>query len=174
VITAGTGDLAMLTAFALWERRSSHPMLNLASFRRRAFSAAIASAGLATLGLFGALFVLTQFLQFDLGYTPLQAGLRVLPAAGAIAVVAPVSALLLRAIGTKLTAAAGLFVIGSGLWQLSLATTGSTYLSTVSGMVRLGIGAGLAIPAATASVMGSVPAERRRQASHSPVASWRC
>ena len=82
-----------------------------------------------------------------------------LPAAGAIAVVAPLSALLLRAIGTKFTAAAGLFVIGAGLWQISMATTSSTYLSTVTGMVLLGIGAGLAIPASTASVMGSVPTE---------------
>jgi hypothetical protein len=74
-------------------------------------------------------------------------------------VVAPLSALLLRAIGTKLTAAAGLFIIGAGLWQISQATTNSTYLSTVAGMIMLGIGAGLAIPASTASVMGSVPTE---------------
>ena len=159
VIAAGAGGLSVLAAFTIWEHYSSHPMLNMQFFRQRAFSAAISSIGLATLGLFGALFVLTQFLQFDLGYTPLQAGLRVLPAAGAIAVVAPLSALLLRSIGTKFTAATGLFVIGAGLWQISMATTSSTYLSTVAGMVLLGIGAGLAIPACTASVMGSVPTE---------------
>jgi len=159
VIVTGIGGLAVLAAFAGWERTSKHPMLNLEFFRHRAFSAAISSVGLATLGLFGALFVLTQFLQFDLGYTPLQAGVRVLPAAGAIAVVAPLSALLLRAIGTKLTAPAGLLVIGAGLWQISQATTGTTYFGTLPGMVMLGIGAGLAIPAATSSVMGSVPTE---------------
>ena len=159
VILAGVGGLAVLGGFAAWERTTSHPMLNLQFFRRRAFSAAIGSVGLATLGLFGALFVLTQFLQFDLGYTPLQAGVRVLPAAGAIAVIAPLSALLQRSIGTKLTAAAGLMIIGAGLWQVSMATTGSTYLDTVAGMVMLGLGAGLTIPATTASVMGSVPTE---------------
>ncbi len=159
VIGAGAAGLAVLGGFTAWELHSSHPMLNLQFFRQRSFSAAISSIGLATLGLFGALFVLTQFLQFDLGYTALQAGLRVLPAAGAIAVVAPLSALLQRAVGTRFTAAAGLFIIGAGLWQISLATTSSTYLSTVTGMVMLGIGAGLAIPASTASVMGSVPAE---------------
>jgi hypothetical protein len=81
----------------------------------------------------------------------------VLPAAGAIAVVAPQSAVLQRHIGTKLTVAAGLVIVGAGLWQISQATTGSTYLDTAAGMVMLGIGAGLAIPATTASVMGSVP-----------------
>ena len=159
VIVTGIGGVAALGGFAAWEHSTSHPMLNLQFFRQRAFSAAIASVGLATLGLFGSLFVLTQFLQFDLGYTPLQAGVRVLPAAGAIAVVAPLSALLQRRIGTKLAAAAGLLIIGAGLWQISLATASATYLDTVTGMIMLGIGAGLAIPATTASVMNSVPVE---------------
>jgi EmrB/QacA subfamily drug resistance transporter len=159
VVGAGVTGLVILAAFGVWERHSSHPMLNLAFFRTRGFSAAISSIGLATLGLFGALFVLTQFLQFDLGYTPLQAGVRVLPAAGAIAVVAPLSALLQRFAGTKLTGAAGLAIVSGGLWQISLASATATFVDTLPGMIMLGIGAGLAIPAATASVMGSVPAE---------------
>jgi EmrB/QacA subfamily drug resistance transporter len=159
VIGAGLGGLAVLGGFAAWERASTHPMLNLAFFRRRQFSAAFSSVGLATFGLFGALFVLTQFLQFNLGYTALQAGVRVLPAAGAIAVVAPFSTLLVRAIGTKLTTAAGLLIVAGGLWQISGATVTTTYLGTVAGMTMLGIGAGLVIPSGTASVMGSVPRE---------------
>jgi EmrB/QacA subfamily drug resistance transporter len=158
VIFVGLAGLLVIAGFAWWERISSHPMLNLDFFRHRGFSAAISSLGLATFGLFGALFVLTQFLQFDLGYTALQAGVRVLPAAGAIAVVAPLSAALQRSIGTKLTTAAGLLIVGAGLWQITLASA-PTYADTIAGMVMLGIGAGLAIPAATASVMGSVPAE---------------
>jgi EmrB/QacA subfamily drug resistance transporter len=157
-IGACIGGLVVLAAFAIWERRSSHPMLNLEFFRHREFSWAIGSAGMSTIGLFGALFVLTQLLQFDLGYTPLQAGIRTLPAAGAIAVVAPLSALLQRAVGTRLTVAAGLFVVCAGLWQLSLATATATYADTVAGIVILGSGAGLVLPAATASAMGSVPA----------------
>jgi EmrB/QacA subfamily drug resistance transporter len=157
VIGSGIGGLVVLAVFAIWERRSSHPMLNLGFFRRREFSGAIGSEGMATIGLFGTLFVLTQFLQFDLGYTPLQAGVRTLPAAGAIAVVSPLSVLLQRAVGTKLTVAAGLFVICAGLWQISLATATATYAGAVAGIVIAGSGAGLVLPAATASVMGSVP-----------------
>jgi EmrB/QacA subfamily drug resistance transporter len=157
VIGAGLGGLAVLAVFAAWERTSSHPMLNLDFFRRRQFSAAISSVGLVTFGLFGALFVLTQYLQFDLGYTPLEAGVRVLPAAGAIALVAPLSTLLVRAVGTKLTAAAGLAIIAGGLWQISGATAATTYLGTLPGMIMLGIGAGLVIPSCSASVMGSLP-----------------
>jgi len=51
----------------VWELTSSHPMLDLFFFRNRRFSGAIASLGLVTFALFGALFVLTQFLQFELG-----------------------------------------------------------------------------------------------------------
>ncbi len=159
VIGAGLGGLAVLTAFALWERASSHPMLNLDFFRNRSFSGAVTSVGLVTFGLFGALFVLTQFLQFSLGYTALEAGVRVLPAAASIAVVAPISAVFVRFAGTKLTVAAGLLIVAAGLWQISGATVTSTYGSTVAGMVLLGIGAGLVIPGGTASVMGSLPRE---------------
>ena len=159
VIATGLGGLAILALFAAWERASTHPMLNLGFFRRRQLSAAIASVGLVTFGLFGALFVLTQYLQFDLGYTALQAGVRVLPAAGAIAVVAPLSALLVRAIGTKLTAASGLLIVAGGLWQISGATVTTTYPGTLAGMILLGVGAGLVLPTGTASVMGSLPRE---------------
>ncbi len=157
VIGTGLGGLAVLAVFAAWERVSAHPMLNLEFFRRRRFSAAVSSVGLATFGLFGALFVLTQYLQFDLGYTPLQAGVRVLPAAGAIALVAPASTLLVRAAGTKLTVAAGLLIVAGGLWQISGASVTTTYQGTLAGMILLGVGAGLVIPSGTASVMGSLP-----------------
>src|SRR5487761_154285 len=121
VLAAGVGGLAALALFAAWELHSSHPMLDMR------FSAAVSSVGLVTFGLFGALFVLTQFLQFSLGYSALQAGLRVLPAAGAIAVVAPLSTALVRVIGTKVTVAAGLLIIGGGLWQVSTASAATTY-----------------------------------------------
>jgi EmrB/QacA subfamily drug resistance transporter len=159
VLGSGVAGVLVLCGFVWWERHSTHPMLDLRFFRHRAFSAAVSSVGLVMFGLFGALFVLTQFLQFALGYSALQSGVRALPAAGAIAVVAPVSSLLLQRIGTRVTVAAGLVAIAGGLWQLSAATDGSTYSDVVLGMVLLGVGAGLAIPSATASVMGSVPAE---------------
>ena len=113
VIGTGIGGLAVLAAFVVWERASSHPMLNIAFFRRRRFSAAVCSVGMVMFGLFGALFVLTQYLQFSLGYSALQAGVRVLSAAGAIAVVAPLSTAAVRAIGTRFTVAGGLVALPS-------------------------------------------------------------
>lgn len=159
VIGAGLGGLAVLVLFTVWESRSTHPMLQLRFFADRSFSAAVSSVGLVTFGLFGSLFVLTQFLQMQLGYTALQAGVRSLPAAGAIAVVAPVSTALVRRFGTKLTVVAGMLCVSGGLLEISGATVGTTYGGIVLGLVLIGVGAGLVIPAATGSVMGSVPAE---------------
>ena len=157
MIAAGTAGLGVLAGFAAWERVTSHPMLNLRFFRNRSFSAAVSSVWLVMFGLYGALFVLTQYLQFLLGYTPLQTGLRVLPAAAAVALVAPVSAVSVRLIGAKFTTAIGLLIVTAGLWQISGVSVTSTYADSVAGLAMLGIGAGLTIPCTTAAVMGSVP-----------------
>ena len=157
VLGAGAGALALIAGLLAWERSSSHPMLNLHFFAARRFTAAILCNGLLAFGLYGALFVLTQLLQFQLGYTPLQAGVRVLPAAGAIAVVAPLSTILVRKLGTKLTVAGGLLFAAAGLWQISGATVTTTYGGAVAGMVMLGVGAGMVIPPSTGAVMGSLP-----------------
>jgi hypothetical protein len=159
VIGAGVAGVAVLAGFVAWERATSHPMLNLRFFRERSFSAPIASLGLAMFALVGALFVQTQFLQFNLGYSPLQAGVRMLPIAAAIAVISPLSSIVVRAAGSKLTIAAGLALIGGGLWQVSYATTGWTFTSILPGMILTGIGAGLVIPAVSGSVMNSLPRE---------------
>ena len=157
VIGAGAAGLAVLALFASWERITDHPMLNLSFFRQRPFSAAIPAVVTLTFGLFGALFVLTQFLQLALGFTALQAGIRLLPVAAAVIVVAPASAVSVRAIGPKFTIAAGLALVGAGLWLISAATVSTAFARPAAGMVLLGTGAGLALPTATGSVLGSVP-----------------
>ncbi|WP_181387361.1 MFS transporter [Streptomyces sp. Act143] len=157
VLGAGGAGLVVLVCFALWERASSHPMLDLGFFRARRFSIATSSVSLAMFGLFGALFVLTQYLQFGLGYTALETGVRILPVAGLLAVVAPLSPVLVRWAGTKTVVGTGLLVVAGGLWQLSGADTASAYGDVLGGMMLLGLGAGLVVPAALDSLMGTLP-----------------
>jgi len=159
VIGTGVAGLSVLAGFTAWERASSHPMLSLRFFRRPGFSAPIGSLGLVMFGLVGALFVLTQFLQFNLGYTPLQAGVRMLPTAGAMAVIAPLSSIAVRRAGTKLTIATGLLLVGTGLWQTSYATASWTFTGILPGLIATGVGAALVIPAVSGSVMSSLPRE---------------
>jgi hypothetical protein len=106
----------------------------------------------------GALFMQTQFLQFELGYSPLDAGLRILPIAGMLLVSAAVSRIVARLVGIKFTVAAGLAAIGAGLWQASAVSIPSaTYGDVVPGLLLIGLGAGLLLSTATNSVIGSVP-----------------
>ena len=141
VVGAGLASVVVLGVFVAWESRSSHPMLNLAFFTDRRFSVAAAAESLGVFGLLGALFLQTQFLQFDLGFSPLQAGLRILPMAAVLGVSAPLSPALARVIGIKLTVAAGLAAIAGGLWQISaVSTAATTYGDVVPGLLLVGLG----------------------------------
>ena len=158
VILSGSASLVVLSSFVAWEARSSHPMLKLAFFRERRFSIAAAAECLGVFGLLGALFLQTQFLQFDLGNSPLQAGLRILPMAATLVVSAVLSPFIARLIGVKFTVAAALAAIAGGLWQISAASSlATTYGGVLPGLLLIGLGAGLLLPTATNSVVGSVP-----------------
>ena len=113
-------SIAVLATFVGWEWRTRYPMMPLSFFSDRRFSIAAAGEMLGVFGLFGALFIQTQYLQFDLGYSALQAGLRILPIAAVLALTAPLSPLLAHAVGAKSTVGAGLLAIAGGLWQISL------------------------------------------------------
>lgn len=91
VVAVGAAGLAVVGAFIAWEARCPHPMLRLSFFRSRRFSVAVSAVALGLFALFGAVFILTQFLQFDLGFSPLQAGVRILPTAAVLAAAAPLS-----------------------------------------------------------------------------------
>jgi len=157
VIATGVAGLVVIAGFVAWQRTTSHPMLNLQFLRRPSFSVAIGSTGLSMFALAGALFVLTQFLQFNLGYTALQAGVRMLAIAVPLGVIAPASYLVVRAVGTKLTTAAGLLLIAAGLWQVSGVTVTATFVGILPGTILAGVGAGLVMPAVSGSVMSSLP-----------------
>src|SRR5215216_3329760 len=148
--------VVLAVAFGWWERRIQHPMLPMELFGNPRFSAASGAIAMAFFALFGSVFLLTQHLQFVLGHTPLQAGVRVLPVA-ALLVAAPLAAWLTEGIGTKLVVAAGLLLVASALWLLSTVQVGDGYGLVAATLALLGIGMGLTVAPATESIMGSLP-----------------
>jgi MFS family permease len=106
--------------------------------------------------MFGTVFLLTQYLQFVLGFTPLEAGFRVMPVATMI-VAAPISARLTERIGTKIVVAAGLTIVACAMTLLALVTIDSGYGQVALALALLGIGMGTAMAPATDSIMGSLP-----------------
>jgi EmrB/QacA subfamily drug resistance transporter len=158
----GTLGVAVLglAGFVLWERHSSHPMLELSFFRSRRFSVAMGAMGLVIFALMGALFLLTQYLQFSLGYTALQTGLRIAPIAAVLLVVAPLSSVIVRFVGTKPVVFTGMALIALGFAALTHVTVGSTYTDVLPAFFLMGTGTGLAFAPCTESVMGSLPLDR--------------
>ena len=99
---------AVLAGFAWWELHSSHPMLDFNFFRNPRFSAASSAITLTFFAMFGSLFLFSQYLQFVLGYTPLQTGIRLLAVAIPMMIVAPLSPRFVHRFGTKYVVAAGM------------------------------------------------------------------
>jgi EmrB/QacA subfamily drug resistance transporter len=150
----------LLGSFVWWELRSDHPMLNVRFFENPRFTAANMSITLVFFALFGSLFFLTQYLQFILGYTPLQAGLRTAPIALVMIVVAPITGMLVHRLGNKVLVVAGMSVVAIGLFLMSRMTATSGYGLVLGSILVLASGMSLAMTPATESVMGSLPRDK--------------
>jgi EmrB/QacA subfamily drug resistance transporter len=149
--------IVMMTAFALWERHTADPMLDLKFFADRRFTGAVASGVLASFGMAGSLFLLTQHLQGVLGYSPLEAGIRVAPMAIALLVTSNTLGQLVLKLGAGKAMLLGMTIVAGGVLLLSI---GSTYPPTLAGLVLIGVGVGVAQPVAVNALMGSIPPER--------------
>ena len=146
-----------LTAFMIREWRTDHPMLDVNFFRRPRFSGASAAVALTFFAMFGALFLLTQYLQLVLGYDPLQTGVRLLPMAITMMIVAPNSARLVERFGTKVVVGTGLLITSTGLLLCTSLTPDSGYAPVALRLVWFAVGMGLTMAPATESIMGSLP-----------------
>jgi EmrB/QacA subfamily drug resistance transporter len=154
------GAVVLLTAFVIWERRCKHPVLELTFFRSARFSSGIGAMATTMFALMGMLFLLTQYFQFSLGYTALQTGVRVAPVAAVLLVVAPLSSLVVRRVGTKPVVFTGMGLVAIGLELLSHVSVAGTYADALPALFLIGVGAGLAFAPSTDSVMGSLPPEQ--------------
>jgi len=147
----------LLGSFVAWELHTDHPMLDVHFFANPRFTAASMAVTMVFFALFGSMFLQTQYLQFVLGYTALQAGLRVGPVAIVLMVAAPLSARLVERVGTKAVVAAGLAIVAVSLVILSFATATSGYGPVLASMLVMGAGMGMTMAPATESIMGSLP-----------------
>ncbi|NUR97629.1 MAG: MFS transporter [Kribbellaceae bacterium] len=150
-----------LTAFALWEKRSAHPMVPLALFKDRRFSGTSFSIVLLSFTAGGLLLALTQYLQFALGYTPLKAGLALIPYALSAALFNGLGATLGKKIADRTLISVGLLIIAGSFAILTRVSDTSGYGLLIIGLLVMGVGGGLAGPAAYTLLMQAVPPEHR-------------
>jgi MFS family permease len=148
----------LVAAFLQWERRTPAPMLSPKLFASRQFNAANGVSFFMYASLFGVLFLMMQFLQTALGYSPLQAGLRTLPWTGAPMLVAPIAGALADRIGNRPLLLTGLTLQAIGLgWIAAIATPGMSYTPLALALGVAGVGISLCFPTVANAVVGSVP-----------------
>jgi EmrB/QacA subfamily drug resistance transporter len=148
----------VLGAFAWWESYVDHPMLDTKFFKNPRFTAASSGITLVFFAMFGATFLLTEYLQFTLGFSPLGAGLCLLPWAGVMMVTSASSARIVERFGTKRTVATGLATVGVALLLMTGLPVNGHYVTDVMWrMMLMAAGMGLVMAPATESIMGSLP-----------------
>ncbi|GAA3840857.1 MFS transporter [Streptomyces phyllanthi] len=161
VLATAAVAVVVLAGFAYWESRIPYPMLDMHFFRDRRFTGAVGGAVLIAFGMGGALFLLTQHLQFVLGYEPLEAGLRTAPLALTIVVLnfSGLSAKWAARLGNPASILLGMILMSGGL--VSIATLAEHgYPGTLLGLLLIGAGGALASPAMAHAIMSAIPPEK--------------
>ncbi|GAB3989976.1 MFS transporter [Actinoallomurus acanthiterrae] len=158
-ITGTAIAVAALTGFVIWETRTSSPMVPLGLFRDRNFTGGSLSLTLAEIANGGLLLAATQYLQFVLGYSPMKTGLAFIPLAVAALVFNTIGASLGQKLGNRVMAATGLVITAAGFGVLATVAPGDGFTVLGVALGLMGMGGGLAVPAAITALMGAVPAE---------------
>jgi EmrB/QacA subfamily drug resistance transporter len=147
----------LLAVFVAWERRTDAPMLDVTLFANPRFTAASGSVTVAFFSLFGFIFLITQYFQFFKGYSPLSAGVHLLPVAIAVGVSSVLGTKLAVRIGTKIVVAGGLVAVTAFYAWVSTSTVSTAYSTIALQMVLYGVGMGFTSAPATEAIMGAVP-----------------
>jgi EmrB/QacA subfamily drug resistance transporter len=166
-VTLGAFGVAVATgaAFVSWELRREEPLLDPRLFRLRGFGAGTASITAQFFAFFGFIFVILQYVQFVLGYSPLEAGLALAPMAIVLMALSPRVPRLLERFGPARVAPLGLLVMAGGFAVFSTAGVDSGYLLLLAGLLLLGLGAALATTPATTAIVSSLPQGKQGVAS---------
>ncbi|WP_227982876.1 MFS transporter [Nocardia spumae] len=162
VLTGLLGGAVLLAAFFAWEMRTSAPMLPLRLFRSRAFRVSNVTSFTFAVGVFGSIFLISQYFQVVRGYSPLESGLRTLPWTAAPMVVAPLAGLLVGRIGARTVLVTGQALLAVALaWMATVSTVDAGYGSFIGAMLLGGVGMGLTFaPGATVVMASAVPEDR--------------
>jgi EmrB/QacA subfamily drug resistance transporter len=151
---------ALLVAFTQWELRVADPMLDLRFFRNPQFTAATTTITFVFLVMFGTFFLIAQYLQLVLGYSPLSAGVRVLPWAATYMVSTTRSARLVERFGQRAVVSTGLAVVAGGLAIMATSGVRSNYPLFALALVVSAAGMGLTTAPSTGAIMRSLPLEK--------------
>ena len=149
--------IVVIGSFLLWELRNPTPMLDLRYFRDPRFGVAAAVITLVFFSMFGFFFLLTQYFQLVLGYGTLEAGLKQLPFAAVMILLAPQSPRAARRFGVNKVVAAGLLAVSASMFLFMIARIDTSYWAVLPVVMMMAGGMSMVIPSMTGSIMSAVP-----------------
>jgi EmrB/QacA subfamily drug resistance transporter len=152
--------VVVLTVFVAWELHVDEPMLDVRFFRKPAFSTGTGGMILVFLAMFGVMFLITQYFQLVLDYTPLSAAVRLLPMAPIMIIVAPLTPRLSARFGANRVVTFGMLLITGGLLMFTAVGLHTPYLYVLVTLVPLVSGMALSMAPMTAAIMSAVPPRR--------------
>jgi EmrB/QacA subfamily drug resistance transporter len=164
-VTAFAISVLLVVAFIGWELRRQQPLLDPRLFRLRGFGAGTASITAQFFAFFGFIFVILQYVQFVLGYSPLEAGLALAPMAVTMMGLSSRVPGLVERFGPARVGPVGLVLMGTGFAVLSTAGVDTGYGKLLAGLVLLGAGGALATIPATTAIVSSLPQSKQGVAS---------
>jgi EmrB/QacA subfamily drug resistance transporter len=150
----------VLTAFVVWERRRQEPMLDMSYFKNRAFSTGTSGMILVFLAMYGVMFLISQYFQLILGYTPLSTALRLLPMAPIMMLVSPLTPRIIARVGANRTVALGMSLVAAGFLLFAQLGVDTPYWYVLVCVFPLVSGISLAMSPMTAAIMSAVPPRR--------------
>jgi len=158
VTLAGFAISIVFGALFVWyEKRQENPMVDLNLFKNARLSAAAGSIGIAFMAMLGMMFLLTQYLQFVQGYSPLDTGYRLVPMALGFLVGAPTSAAFVAKTNSKVVMTVGMLLVAISVGAMSFLDVETTYWFTGTLIFLMGLGMANTMAPATDSVMAAVP-----------------
>ena len=146
-----------LAGFVVWERTTDEPMLDLCYFRTRRFAMGSLGITFTFLAMFSMFFVLTQYLQYVQGSSPLESGVKGLPFAVAMIIVSPRAADLAVRFGARRTVVSGMSLMAIGIVLLSFFSVETPYWYVAMCLVIMAVGVAAAMPSLSAGIVQSVP-----------------
>jgi len=159
-LTAFAIAVVVLAIFVAWELHVDEPMLDMSLFRNPAFSAGSGGMVLIFLSMFGVMFLITQYFQLILHFSPLGASVRFLPMSPIMVLIATQTPKLAARFGAHRTVAAGMLLVSTGLMMFRGLDAQTSYWYVFACIVPLTSGIAMAMSPMTASIMSAVPARR--------------
>ena len=154
------GAVVAIGLFIAWEAHAQHPMLDLRLFKDRRFAVASGGITLTFFAMFGTFYMLTQYLQFVLDYSPLEAAVRLLPVSIVIMAVAPQTPKLVGRYGANKVASTGLGLVALALALTATFDASTPYWYLLVSIIPLAGGMAMTMAPMTTQLMTAVPRDR--------------